>query len=784
VCDFNGDGFLDIAVGASDSEDRERAPRTDQQGSIQVFVSYDGTFLTIPDQVIYGEIPGPSGYTAHLNMRVGERMAAGDFDGDGLCDLAVNVRRPDPDVSDDGGFLVYRGRAPMEPSRGGLEPRPSFGAVATSDPEDRTSNFAYQLAMGDLDGDGMAEVVASQDRHDVADIGDAGALRVFRGRPLTGEATSLSSDRDADLSIEGGDGQRNVGNTVVVVDYDGDGNLDLLSGDSRGEEMDAEDRRPGMVRVYPGRDGSLPAPTPSLTFRGPVSEGHFGEGFGVVGARIVAYAPYVDDVGALYLATAPTSTSELELPRATTGRQLGASVAFVGDVNGDGRNDVAIGAPNERVSPGGTDYGVVHVHYGDGSGGVSMMPNASLSGFSEHSSSDWVGYDVAPAGDFDGDGYDDIAVLARYEDQPDTFDPAELASDGSCPAGRRNNSGAVWIFGGGPSGVSTRPGFVFYGPYADRNVERVAGGFDFDGDGYDDILVGSVNWDGGGSRRGGFAVFRGRAADPMGLTTASCDTVFVMDGEDASDELGASLSPLGDLDGDGCDEIGAGAARLDSSDEREDRDEGALYVIFGYGGVGCPATTPELLRLDSNRSDSRAGQALAGGADVDGDGVPDVVVGAGSYRDGRGEVGRIYFVSGEYVLRSRGTTGFVPMLDPTSSAQLTHDGSAAGERLGSSVALVAGAGPSGLPAIAAGSPEGDSAGPANTGGAVVLRYGAAGFEATPITTLVGETFQVDGMLGASMSGSRDGNPELIVGAPWSGALSQEQGAAYLLDLSP
>lgn len=780
LCDFNGDGALDVAIGAPSAEDRERAVRTDQQGAVSVFLSYDGRFLGTPTMQLFGEYPTGTALDAFGNMRFGETLAAGDFDGDSFCDLAVRSRDADPDpmANDDGAVSLFRGRATTETSRGGLYEQPSIVWNA-SEATDRRSFFGLSLAMADLDGDGKADLVASAHLHDRTEGGDAGAIYAFRGRMLgDAPASAFTPATMSDWFVEGATGGEYVGNSVVVGDVNGDAIPDIVSGDSRFQMMDAEGRT-GAVRAYFGRSGSLPATTPDRDHLGMEIDARFGMAVGLGGgSAIVAFSGTADasglDVGKLHVVPSSGSYAELELPIEASGRRLGEDVALVGDVNGDGFEDLVVGAISAVSMMLGPDSGAAYLYLGTATG-FAPMPSVALQGFTGHGGGENIASRVAPIGDFDGDGARDFAILSLREDLA-ALPTATMTHVpiGDC-ATARNDPGAVLVFRGTRSGMpSAEPAFVLVGPYAGRNTQDLAGGFDVDGDGLDDVVLGGENWNRGmGDPVGGVAVVRGRAADTMGRITVLCDA-WVYDEPGMQSGLGASVAPLGDLDADGCEEFAAGAPALDGFA----RDDGGAYVFFGFGAT-CATPATRVVRFASGSAAANAGRTIASG-DLDGDSRPDLVVGADRFRDGRGEVGRAYVVLSRYIMANAAATELVPLLDRASVLSLAMDGTASGERLGSSVAVVPRSGGVG-PWIAAGGSFGAISGMPNTGAVHVHAFGATGIDPAPYALVSGETTRAGSELGSSLGASA--SSRLAIGARWSSTTGLEEGAAFTIDLA-
>lgn len=287
-----------------------------------------------------------------------------------------------------------------------------------------------------------------------------------------------------------------------------------------------------------------------------------------------------------------------------------------GDINGDGYDDVIIGAPLEDI--GATDSaGAVTVMYGSpqgitaagsqiiwqGTGGIPGIPEAN----------DKFGGAITAA-DFNNDGYDDLAVGAHQEG-----------------IGPVNNTGAVIIINGSADGLDTDFNVLLHQdapevPGVNEGSDfwgQVLSSGDVDNDGYDDLVVGAPNEDIGSLREGGaITILYGSDDGVVGFGSIHWaeQNSSVPGLSQRNSKWGLSLA-VGDLDGDGHDDIAVGA---EFTDFDELFDAGAVTVLYG-GAQGI--TSGQLLFEDfeSMGDGDRWGSDL-GIADVDGDGVQDLLV--------------------------------------------------------------------------------------------------------------------------------------------------------------
>jgi hypothetical protein len=292
----------------------------------------------------------------------------------------------------------------------------------------------------------------------------------------------------------------------------------------------------------------------------------------------------------------PARVRVLEAPQ--PGTQLGRALATV-DFDGDGFADLAVSAPS--ASSGRT--GAIYVYRG-GPGGVATTPSFTLT----YDVGGDIGFSLASAGDVNGDGYGDLIA------------GAPLTAVGGVRAG-----GALVFFGGPVRNDTVAPLLTGDGDLAQVGW-AVAGGADFDGDGFDDVVVGAPH-----APRGTDG--QGRAYLYFGQTYGVVDKPLVLDeGLPALAQLGFALALLGNRDGDG---------RIQLAVSAPGDGPGRVYL---YGGGARTAT--RLARLDGPDGDgARFAEALAAG-DFDGDGRTDLFAGSVCPTSAASCSGRIYAVLG------------------------------------------------------------------------------------------------------------------------------------------
>ncbi|HEX5682865.1 MAG TPA: hypothetical protein VFY73_02420 [Ideonella sp.] len=442
----------------------------------------------------------------------------------------------------------------------------------------------------------------------------------------------------------------------------------------------------------------------------------------------------------------------------------GISVAGAGDVNGDGRGDLIVGATNATAQ--GRKYaGRSYVVFGTtettaidlsqisaGIGGFAMIGQFAFDG---------SGFSVAGAGDVNGDGLADLVVGAPAGDLPGRC----FVVFGKTGTGRVDLAAVAAGSGG----------FVINGR-APRDLTgiSVAGAGDVNGDGLADLIVGA-SWEGPAGRS--YVVFGQTGTTPIDLSAvAEGNGGFAINGEFDGDESGRGVAGAGDVDGDGLADLIVGARYGDTPGGDS---AGRSYVVLGKAGTepvelsAISAGTGGFV-INGDMAVGLSGISVAGAGDVNGDGLADLLVGASGDFPGSHAVGRSYVVFGktdtaavELSAISAGVGGFVMI------------GKRAGDYSGGSVAGAGDVNGDGLADLLIGAAESDPPGRFTAGRSYVV-YGRTETSAIQLSAIAGGTggFVINGQSAMDLSGrsvagagdvNGDGLADLIVGAPGNSA---------------
>ncbi|MFQ6092808.1 MAG: FG-GAP-like repeat-containing protein, partial [bacterium] len=434
--------------------------------------------------------------------------------------------------------------------------------------------------------------------------------------------------------------------------------------------------------------------------------------------------------------------------------ESGYSVSNSGDVNGDGYDDILIGAAKSDEGA-----GQVYLIFGKSKGWTMKMDlsqaDASFVGEAKGDEAGWV----CIPGDVNGDGYDDILVGAPKND------------DGGVDAGQS------YLIFGQPSGWQMRTSLSnadasFIGEnVGDQSGWPVAGAGDVNRDGYDDFLISAPLHDAGGEDTGQtYLIFGNPSGWSWRGSLSRADASFV--GQNPGDESRCSQFKGGDVNGDGYDDLLLCAWRSGGG-------RGQTYLLFGRQSgwaMRFPLFRADASFLGQNEGDT-SGYAASGAGDVNGDGYADILIGAPMSDRGGKDAGQVYLIFGK-------PNGWVMNMN-LAFADVSFVGEGIGDGLGSAV-FGADYNQDGYADILIGAKFGDKGGE-DAGQTYLILGKSADWEMTVDLT------QADAILfgespgdwaGHAVSGSGDNNgdgyPDILIGAPGSDGGGANSGQTYLV----
>jgi hypothetical protein len=408
---------------------------------------------------------------------------------------------------------------------------------------------------------------------------------------------------------------------------------------------------------------------------------------------------------------------------------FGVSVAAA-DLNADGFTDVLVGA--SLFDGPWTDGGRILLYYG-----TSLGPQAKAGWSARGPQAEaWLGFTVSPAGDVNGDGFEDLAAGAHG------FDYAQV------------DQGAAFVWLGSPSGPGAAPDWMLRIDQREAFLGKsldAAG--DVNADGYDDIIVGAWGFTNGEVQEGAAFVFLGSAAAPAAPAWSfESDQAFAL--------AGFVVAGAGDVNGDGHADVLVGSHNFDAAAAND----GRVWLFLGSPEGVEPSAA---WTAAGEEAGALFGFSVGGAGDVNGDGHDDILVGAPRHDGGLVDQGRAYLYLGSAA-------------GPSGQPAWVADGGVAGAELGLAAAAGGDVNHDGFADVLVGAPR-HNAGGGPAGRARLYLGSPAGLQAEAAWAADGERSgdYFAGSLGAAADVNGDGHGDVVVGAQAAEDGGIVEGRAYV-----
>jgi hypothetical protein len=460
----------------------------------------------------------------------GRASTAGDVNGDGLDDLIIGAFGADPSNKTNAGksYVVF-GKIDDTTINLSAIASGTGGFVINGENAGDESGFPVSTA-GDVNGDGLDDLIVGSAE---AESSAGKSYVIFGKKDSVAINLSAIASGTGGFVINGENANDLSGCSVSTAgDVNGDGLDDLIVGAYKAD---------------------------------PNSRKNAGKSYVIFGKR---------DSAAINLSAIASGTGGFVINGENTDNDSGFSVSTAGDVNGDGLDDLIVGANGTN-----SDTGKSYVIFGKkDSTAIELSAIASGTGgfvINGENVGDWSGISVSSAGDINGDGLDDLIVGAQN---------ANL--NGKSRVGKsyivfgKTDSTAINL----SAIASGTGGFVINGENAnDLSGCSVSTAGDVNGDGLDDLIIGALHADVSGKSKAGksYVIFGKKdstAIDLSAIASGSGTGGFVINGENANDWSGISVSSAGDINGDGLDDLIVGAYQANPNGKSN---AGKSYVIFG-----------------------------------------------------------------------------------------------------------------------------------------------------------------------------------------------------------
>ncbi len=325
-----------------------------------------------------------------------------------------------------------------------------------------------------------------------------------------------------------------------------------------------------------------------------------GDGYDDVIVGSYGYSNYTGRAYIYYGGSSMDDAADVTFTGENEEDKFGISVSSAGDVNNDGFGDIIVGGYAHN-----SEEGRAYIYYGG-----SSMNNAVDVTITGEGRGDKFGYSVSTAGDVNGDDKDDVIVGA-----PSVY----------------NSAGRAYIFYGGSLSSSidaVSADVIISGGVTNSALGcSVSNAGDVNGDDIDDVVVGAYTYSNGNGR---VFIFYGDGS--LSGTLDDADADIIINAENNGDYLGISVSTVGDVNGDGYDDIIAGANSYSNYN-------GRAYILYGGADLDESIGAGDVdVKFDVPSEDNYFGCSVSSIGDVNDDDIDDIIVGAHGHSTYKGRV--------------------------------------------------------------------------------------------------------------------------------------------------